>query len=295
MLVTGASGLVGGNFIKSLSQKKGVKLVGTYKSHPLKFSFCENALVDITDREATLRLDRFKPELILHCAALANIAQCEANLKEAQRINVKGTKNILALANNTGAKLAYISTDSVFDGEKGNYTEADIPHPKTVYGQTKLEGESHCLEANLGCLVARINVFGKNHSTPALSFAESILDKLKKGEPFQGFADAIFTPLYLPTLLETIMELVFKPAEGVFHTTGCEALSKYEFAKKIAQIFHCEEARIQKSSIRSISQKIAYPKNTSLDNSKTLKLLNKKFPSLDQMLTEFYAENSFED
>lgn len=294
VLITGASGFVGGNFLKSLSKRKECQLIGTYQHHPLKFPFSENVLVDITDRETTLRLEHTQPDLILHCAALANIAQCEANPEEAHRINVAGTKNIVALAKNTGAKLVYISTDSVFDGEKGNYTEADIPLPKTVYGKTKLEGENHCMEANRGCLVARINVFGKSHCTSALSFAESILDKLKKGERFQGFADAIFTPLYLPYLLETIIDLVAKPAEGIFHITGCEALSKYEFAKKVARVFHFDERLIQKSSIQNISQKISYPKNTSLDNSKMLKLLNKKLPSLDQMLMEF-AEDSFED
>jgi len=190
----------------------------------------------------------------------------------------------------TNAKLIYLSTDVVFDGKKGNYTEKDITNPPNIYGKTKLEGEKYILSIGKNGIVARTNLFGKDIFKNKLSFIESILDKLSKGKEYNAFYDVIFSPLYIITLIDYLMELYKKDANGIFHVVGSESLSKYEFALLVAETFNYNKLLIKKETIDSLypKDKIKRNKNCSLDNSKMLNILGlKSTPTMKEMLINF--------
>jgi len=144
LLLTGASGLLGSKIVELAREDyESIPLHNTKPLHP-------NSLkLDITDQNQVFSLfSKLEPDIVIHTASETNVDKCEAQREQAWRINVEGTHNIAFACSKVGAKLVYISTDYVFDGEKGNYEEEDEPNPMDYYGVTKLEGEnqviSHC-------------------------------------------------------------------------------------------------------------------------------------------------------
>ena len=132
ILLTGGTGLFGRTFLDINSRNKENILA------PTKLK------LDVTDRTQTIGyLTKFRPQLIIHAAALVGIRECEKDYKLCKKINITGTKNIALYAKNFGVRFIYISTDYVFDGNKGNYSEKDIPNPVSCYGKTKY-GPSIC-------------------------------------------------------------------------------------------------------------------------------------------------------
>jgi len=289
IIVTGGSGMVGSNFIHFMS-KKNITLLSVYYSNPTNFNYCDNHKIDIVNKEAVLNLKKFNPDIIIHCAAITNIAFCEENPRIAYNVNVKGTKNLIELAKITQAIFVYISSDAIFDGEKGMYTEDNPPNALTVYGKTKAEGEYYCSNNYNLSIIIRTNVFGRNNFIPKTSFVESLLQNLEKNIPYSAFTDAIFSPIYVEELLEIVLELAQKKSYGTYNVVSSVALTKYEFAKTLAKAFDYDLNLIKESSVTTISQNIKYPKNVSLDNHKISKILNRKIPPLTEMLERFRKE-----
>lgn len=287
ILITGGSGMVGSNFIKYFSIKKKYNLFCLYHSNPTNFDFCENIQIDITNKEDVLNLSKLNPDIIIHCAALTDTTTCESNPKLAYKVNVQGTSNVVELAKTTKAKLIYISTDAVFDGEKGNYCEEDKPNPLNVYGKTKLEGEKECLNKHNNSLVIRTYVFGKNNYIKKKVFVDSVIFNLKNNLKYKAFNDVINTPIHVYQLFLLIEELIHQNYTGIFHLVGNENISRYEFAKIIARVFKYEENLIIKTSIKNNLKKVKYPKNLTLNNSKQIKSLTIKIPDLINMIEYF--------
>ena len=126
-----------------------------------------------------------KPEVILHCAAIANMEACEANPQLAHEVNAVLPGRIAQVARKHEIQMIHISTDAVFDGTKGNYNESDTPHPLSVYARTKLEGENAVLSANPEALVARVNFYGWSVSGTR-SLAEFFVNDVAKGSRSKG-------------------------------------------------------------------------------------------------------------
>ncbi|MBI4439655.1 SDR family oxidoreductase [Candidatus Woesearchaeota archaeon] len=291
IIVTGSSGLLGSNLLNFLRNGKGVELYAVYHSRNPAFPFCRNVHADITKSEDAARLLELQPDIIIHCAALTKTNYCEENREQAYNVNVLGTKNIAETAKKSGSRLAYISTDAVFDGTKGNYNENDEPRPLNIYGATKLEGEKCCREAVKDALIIRTNIFGNNLSLPGLSFAESILKSLREKKTYNAFSDAMFSPLYVGTFCDYLIQLCDSGASGTYHVHGSQSLSKYEFALKLADIFGYDSACIRKSTIETVSGNIRRPKNLSMDNSKLMSALKiGRTPTAGEMIAKFKAD-----
>ncbi len=293
IIITGGSGLVGSNFVKGLSNKKKYnecRLFSLYNFHPTNFKSCENIKVDITNRDEVISLLKIKPDLIIHCAAVTGISFCEKNRELANKINISATKNIVELAKKTNAKLIYLSTDAVFDGLKGNYSETDEPSPVNVYGKTKLDGEKVCINSYENTVIARISFFGKNLVNKKSSFVGNIINNLKKGKIYYGFYDAKTSLIYIKNLLDLIIKIYEEDAKGIYHIGGLESPSKYEFAKLVSEVFGFEINLVKKASIESLYAKdhIKRSKDCSFNISKILNLLNiKSILTLKEMVIDF--------
>jgi len=289
IIITGGSGLVGSNFVHFLAKNSDYKIYSLYNSKKMNFGNCENIKVDIMNHDDVLSLHELDANLIIHCAAVTGIKFCEENEQLAHDINVIGTKNVVELAKKNNAKLIYLSTDAVFDGVKGNYSDNDDPNPINVYGKTKLEGEKACMDYE-NFIIVRMSLFGKNLAGDKKSFLEDIIGCLKNKKEFNAFSNVINSPIYVKNVLDIIMGLYEKKAKGIFHLGSFDSCSKYEFVNLIAGVFGFDQKLVQKISAESVMHidNIKLSKNCSFDISKIMGFLEKEdYPTVRDMLEDY--------
>lgn len=158
-LVTGASGLLGLNF--SLQAVGRHQIVGVVNQHTIKRVPFHVVQSDLGQPGVTEDLlDEYRPEVVIHCAAMANVDACETQPDLAYHINATVPGEMALACKSRGVRFVHISTDAVFDGQRGDYSETDTPNPINVYAKTKLAGEQAVLSANADALVARVNFYG---------------------------------------------------------------------------------------------------------------------------------------
>jgi dTDP-4-dehydrorhamnose reductase len=248
------------------------KTFGTFNRNPIKIKNCDLLKLDITDRVNTYELiKKLNPNYIVHTAALTNVDYCENNKDEAFKVNAKGTKNVAEAAKDIGAKFIYISTDYVFDGEKGMYKEEDPTNPINQYGRSKLDGESMTINTLDNYLIARTSVlYGEN---PKTNFVTWVLQELKKGNEIRIVEDQFNTPTLADNLAEVILELIKNDAVGVFHVSGIERVNRFDFVKKIAEIYDLNGKLIIPITSNELNWIAERPKDSSLDVTKISKLV----------------------
>ena len=203
ILITGASGLLGSK-LSELATRQGHEVYSAYnQNRPLHGNPIK---LDVTSRDnIDQALEYSRPEIIFHVAALTKVDECERNKELAWKTNYEGPLNIMRAAEKTESFLVYCSTDYVFDGEKGLYSEGDKPDPINHYGYTKLKGERAIEEYGGEWTIVRPSViYGAHQATGKVNFALWILDKLRKGEEVKVLKDQYVSPT-LSTSLATMM------------------------------------------------------------------------------------------
>ena len=236
ILITGGSGVIGWNlseFFKS-------------KDNDVSFTFKKNKInhkgnfLDITNEENTINLiTKINPDIVIHSAALANVDLCERNNNLANQINVNGTHNVIKGCQKIDSKIIYISTSFVFSKSNKAYTETDIAsNPGTCYGMTKLEAEKLILESELKSLILRIDqpYFWKK-SWQRTNSVLRVIEALSKKQNLKEVADWFNVPTYIPDFLTATHELIKNNHTGIFHLTGPDFLSRFEWALKTADVF----------------------------------------------------------
>jgi dTDP-4-dehydrorhamnose reductase len=288
ILVTGASGLLGlnfclgiGNFHRAIGLDRG-KLAGT----PFELIHA-----DLNDPQAASRLiHSLQPDAIIHTAALANLEQCESEPDNARHLNAEIPGILAEAAAKASVRFIHISTDAVFDGTKnGLYTEADAPNPLSVYAQTKLLGEQNVLSANPVAAVARVNFFGWSLSGTR-SLAEFFYNKLSTGQPANGFTDVYFCPMFVGDLADTLRRMLEKSLSGLYHVVGSEALSKYEFGRRIAHQFGFDEGLIHPISVEQSTLIARRSHNLRLSIHKLSTDLGVTIPGVSTGMAQFYTQ-----
>ncbi len=245
--VTGASGLLGLNLC--LTSAREHELTGVVNRRGLPDAPFATVQIDLTDSDAVKRLlDGRQPDYVIHCAAMADVDSCERDPQAAWQINAQVPAQLAELCKQRNIGLLHVSTDAVFDGERGSYTEEDDPKPLSVYARTKLEGEQGVLSANSGALVIRVNFYGFSLSGKR-SLAEFFLYNLLEGRPLKGFTDVHFCPLYVGDLVEIMFGMLEKKLAGLYHVVSPECLSKYDFGKRIADKFGLDGSLIAPVSV----------------------------------------------
>ncbi len=187
--------------------------------------------LDITDKEQVLlQIKNFNPDVIIHCAAWTAVDLAEDEKEKCYDVNVIGTQNIALAAKACDAKLIYISTDYVFDGEKtGVYSESDTVNPLGVYGSTKLLGEKEVLGYDKHFIVRISWVFGINGN----NFVKTMLKLSKTHKNLTVVADQIGSPTYTKDLAKLLVEMGKSEKYGTYHATNEGFCSWAEFAREI--------------------------------------------------------------
>ncbi|MDD5655161.1 MAG: sugar nucleotide-binding protein, partial [Candidatus Omnitrophica bacterium] len=187
ILITGVSGLLGNNL--AFYFKDDYDVLGLYREHPVFIAGIQVKKADILSiKSLKSTVDEFCPDIVIHCASLTDVDFCENNPGLTRRVNVSGSRLVTQSLKNKNTKLVYISTDSVYDGVKGNFKETDKVKPRNLYGFTKLKGEEEVLNRP-GSLVLRTNIFGWNIQDKS-SIAEWIVSQLSRNKQVNGFEDA---------------------------------------------------------------------------------------------------------
>ncbi len=288
-LVTGASGLLGLNFALAVDGRKH-QVTGVDNRNPLSWVNFKTRQADLTEPSILERLvAEIKPDVILHCAAMANVDECEKRPADAQQVNATLPGEIAATAKKHAIKLVHISTDAVFDGQKGDYTENEEPKPLSIYAQTKRDGELAVLEANPDALVARVNFYGWSISGTR-SLAEFFVNNLSEGKDVKGFTDIHFCPIMVLDLAATLTEAVEKNLAGLYHCVGPKGMSKYDFGVAIARQFGFEEKLVHPASVQDGGLKAARSPNLTLSTRKLAEALGHPLPEFVQGLVKFHDQ-----
>jgi dTDP-4-dehydrorhamnose reductase len=289
VLLTGASGLLGLNLALAFDGKEH-QIFGVANTQPFKEVRFKSIQAELTEPGTLERLfAEIKPEAVIHCAAIANVDECESKPELAREINSELPGRIAALAYESHSKMVQISTDAVFDGKKGNYVETDETNPLSVYASTKLAGEQSVERANPDALIARVNFYGWSMSGKR-SLAEIFVHNLAAGEPVRGFNDIFFCPMMVLDLAEALMEAVEKNLKGLYHVVGAQAMTKYEFARAVAGKFGFDPAKVESISVKNAGLKAQRSNNLTLDTTKIATGLGHELPDFEGGLQKFYEQ-----
>lgn len=244
---------------------------------------------DLTDPESLRRiLERLDPDIIIHCAALVDLEECERHRKMAYDLHVRASR-VLASHRDGRVRLIYISTDSVFDGVRGNYAENDVPRPVNYYAATKFQGELACQEVNTGTTVLRLNIYGF-HTPKGKSLAEWAINNLSAQKEIFGFEDVRFNPLYTRQAAKILYQhFLDKEQAGVWHLGSDRFLSKYEFLIELAGAFGFAPSQIRPSSIERMPAGVRRPRNTTLNTAKVAARIG-TLPTLVTGLSELHRD-----
>jgi len=248
VLITGSNGLLGQKLAKTFSlnhQTTGIDLQTEPFITTPNFSY-QN--INITEKDKLEELfASFKPDAVINAGAYTDVDGSENNRKKAWEVNVEGVKNLSRLCRENKAKLVQLSTDYIFDGKAGPYSEEDTPNPKGYYGITKLESEKVILDSKIDFLIVRTNVLYGKSLGETHNFVLWLIQKLKNREEVKIVTDQYSNPTLADNLAEAIKEATEKNISGVLNIAGGEKiLSRYEFALKIAEKFNLDQSLIKK-------------------------------------------------
>ena len=276
--VTGASGMLGTALVIHLS--KSYEVYATSRSKGIEGKKIEWDCFDLTDIPLLNKwLNKVKPDVVIHCAAIVNVDLCEENVDLATKLHFETTKVMANYLDSNSGRLIYISTDSIFDGENQNaYSESDLVEPLNIYAKTKLMGELPVSSMDSG-LVLRINIIGWTQNNEA-SFAEWVLKSLIDKTPLNLFHDVHFSPLHVDDLSSIIERIINRPIFGLYHCASSSSISNYDFGKKMAEIFQLSDLNINRVGIASMKFKANRPKNMALDVKKISLALECNLPSV---------------
>ncbi|MBI5645896.1 MAG: SDR family oxidoreductase [Ignavibacteriae bacterium] len=241
VLVTGATGFLGWNCARAFSAR-GLVVSATYNAAPPPEAPWRWLPLDLAT-SPTIRFQDY--DAVIHCAAMSSVHSCHAQPALAMRVNRDGTRALAEAAAANGTAFVYISTDLVFDGRDGWYTENDVPQPPSVYAQSKYEGEAAALESGGRVIVLRTALmYGPSRNGPG-GFLSWTLPALHARDELRLYANQFRTPLYapdVPALLVPLLERVENA--GIYHAAGPDRLSREEMGRIISEEANISDPRI---------------------------------------------------
>ncbi|TLN22404.1 SDR family oxidoreductase, partial [bacterium] len=222
-------------------------------------------------------LEDERPEILLHCAAVANLETAEKNPALAQRVNADLPGELAEASHRLGVRMVHLSTDAVFDGLKGPYTENDPPNPLSAYARSKRAGELAVAAANSRAIIARVNFYGWS-LTGRRSLAEFFFNNLSAGKTANGWTDVFFCPLEVNTLGDLLLQMAQEGLEGLYHVVSPESLSKYDFGRGVARAFGFDEALVKPTRVSESGLSAARSPDLRLSTAKLARDLGPALP-----------------
>jgi dTDP-4-dehydrorhamnose reductase len=280
ILITGANGFVAYYLIKLLLEHDNIAIIATGKGScrlPFKQQNFIYESLDFTDVSDTNKIvSKHMPTHIIHAGAISKPDDCENNKPLAYKINVEGTKILLAAAQNIKASFLLVSTDFVFDGKVGFCKETDTTKAVNYYGQTKIEAEKLVKQYTYQWSIVRIALvygkpqFGRNN------IVTLVKEKLNNKEEYKVFSDQLRTPTYVEDVAVGIFLMLQKNAYGIYHIAGQDILSPYEIAIATAKYLDLDDFLIKNITSKDLVQPALRPAITNFNIDKAKEELGYK-------------------
>lgn len=231
----------------------------------------EYSVMDFTDpSQVESVFDKYQPDIVIHAGAMSKPDDCELEQELAKKINVEGTVLLLKNATKYKALFIYVSTDFVFDGDKGMYSEEDLANPVNYYGKTKLQAEAFVKDYAHSWAIARtVLVYGKP-LTGRNNILTIVKEKLEKGEEYRVVSDQVRTPTYVEDLASGIILMIEKKATGIYHLSGADILTPYDMACAAADCLGLSTSFLKKVTTANFSQPARRPLKTGFNINKAI-------------------------
>ena len=284
ILITGAGGLLGSAVASAASN--GNEVYAAFNQHPPASG--TPVKLDLLDRsEIAAAVEKTRPEAVVHAAALTDVDRCERERELAEKVNHEATAVLSESARRAGAHFLYVSTDYVFDGDRGSYKEEDKVNPISFYGSTKLRGEQSAEASGAEFCIARASViYGARQAAGKVNFALWLIESLRKGERVKVLKDQYVSPTLNLSFARMIMEVLERRETGTFHMAGASRVSRYDFAVALADGFGLDSSLVEPVNMDEMKWVAKRPRDSSLDVSKAASLLSEKPLLLQDALLE---------
>jgi len=277
ILITGSNGLLGQKLVDLLRKQSSVELIATARGNNRlpKTDGYTYASLDITIQEEVLAIfDQFKPHVVIHTAAMTNVDTCETDREGCDVLNVNSVAYLIEACEKHGTYLCHLSTDFIFDGVDGPYTEEGIANPISYYGESKLKAEQLLLASHIRWSIARtVLVYG---IVPDMSRSNIVLwvkKSLEDGKLIQVVTDQFRTPTLAEDLAMGCWLLAKDEVEGIFNISGSDFLTPYEMAVMTADYYGLDKSLLQKADSSTFTQTAKRPARTGFILDKAKKVL----------------------
>lgn len=278
ILITGSNGLLGQKIVQYCINKK-IDFLATSLGKN-RHSICEANnyhSLDITSKsEVDNVLTSYNPTHIINTAAFTNVDKCEDEPENCKKINVIGVENLLNYSIKNNCHLQQISTDFIFDGVKGNYSETDEPNPLSEYGKSKLEAENLMVESGyLNYSIVRTSVvYGTGENLSKSNIVLWAMDELRKENQLKIVDDQFRAPTFAKDLAIGCMKILELDEKGIYNLTGPNCISMYDFVLQISEYLEVSPKLVSAIKTAELDQKAERPKKSGLILSKAIKRLN---------------------
>jgi dTDP-4-dehydrorhamnose reductase len=264
ILITGASGSLGWTVAALLVGH--CKVMAAYCSNAVVPEGTEPVRLDLRDKiEPGRIMERYRPDAIVHLAAITDPDRCEQDPGLAERVNLEATSELAGAAAEQGCTVLFASTDLVFDGSRGDYSEDDAAHPLSTYGETKLRAEQAVLESCCDNFVFRSSLVYGEGSPSSQTFLSKVLDRLDRGEPMQLFTDQSRNPILANDLARAVIAAIEGGISGLYHVGGCDVVTRYEFGQLVCRSFGHREDLLVPVRMQDFAYTARRPLNSTLD------------------------------
>jgi dTDP-4-dehydrorhamnose reductase len=287
LAVTGASGFVGGHILQqALPEWEVYALSRTAPSinherlHSHKLPLNDQQVWDDWFLE-------YRPDAIIHCAAIANIDTCEFDHALADSVNVRFTETVVQAAKKTSTKVVFVSTDNVFNSSAAFVTEQDPVYPENYYGQTKVKSEQIVLDGNTSSVAARIClVMGQSVFKEGNSFMSRMVPQLQQGNAIQVPNTETRTPIDVITCAQALVELAGNTFSGTIHLSGIDAINRFDLVRKIARKLGVDEQLVEPFDPSGLPNRGPRPESLLLSNQLAQGILRTKMKTIDESITQ---------
>lgn len=291
IVITGSNGLLGQSLLKLLLKEKNNYEVygfskGENRSGRTDFNYVS---IDITDEENLKKtLLKVKPDAIINTAAMTQVDDCEIHKEACDILNIDVVKWLKETSEIINCHLIHLSTDFIFDGEKGYYRETDKANPLSYYGRSKVKSEEILLESNIDFTIIRtILVYGKVFDMSRTNIVLWVKEMLENGKEITIVNDQFRMPTFVDDLALSCKLAVDKQATGIFHISSTKLMSVFEIVQEIANVFELDLNLIKPTSSHILNQKAKRPPKTGFDVSKAKSILGINLQTFEEDLRRF--------
>ena len=266
ILVTGSNGLLGQKLSDKLYNHSTIKLIATSKGenrHPFQNELNYHSLDITNEEEVNSIVALIKPDVIIHTAAMTNVDLCEKEQENCRKLNVDAVNFIAKACKTHHVYLVHLSTDFIFDGEKGMYLETDEPNPLSFYGQSKLDAENVIIAADIEYSILRtIIVYGVTAEMSRSNIVLWAKGALEKGDPINVVDDQFRSPTLAEDLADACILAAEQEPTGIFNASGKDYMSVYEMVQRIAVFFKLNTSLINRTNSSTLNQTARRPPKT---------------------------------